>query len=89
MESNHQIQYVKGKHNHIAGSSSGPVVVTYNAPEAALLEKTREEIRALQLAEARCGEMIEYLEGGKVPHGNKLSLQYSRPICNARTITVF
>ncbi len=36
--------------------------------EINLLGKTREEMRTLQLTEARWEERIEYLEGGKVPH---------------------
>ncbi len=46
------------------------MLVTYNALKITLLEKTREEMKALQLAESRLEEMIDYFEGGKVPRRN-------------------
>ncbi len=59
---NYQIQYVKGKCNFVADNLSRPVLITYQRPETTLLGKTKEEMRALQIAETKWGEMIEYLE---------------------------
>ncbi len=66
-EFTYQIQYVKGKYNFVADNLSRPVLITYQRPETTLLGKTKEEMRALQVAEAKWGEMIEYLEGGQIP----------------------
>ncbi len=67
-EFNCKIHYVEGKYNYVTDSLSRPVVVTYHTLEITLLGYTREEMRTLQLAEAKWKEIIEYLEEGKVPH---------------------
>ncbi len=58
-EFNDQIQHVKGKYNYVADSLSRPVLITSQRPETTLLGKTKEEMKALQVAEAKWGEMIE------------------------------
>ena len=69
-EYNFNIQYVKGKFNHVADNLSRPVLVTYPNQQNLMLGKTPEEMRNLQLAEARWADMIDYLEGGPVPRRN-------------------
>ncbi len=66
-EFTYQIQYVKGKYNFVTVNLSRPVLITYQIPETTLLGKTKEEMRALQVAKAKWGEIIEYLEGGQIP----------------------
>ncbi len=50
-EYQYNIQFVKGKHNHVTDSLSRPVLVIQHPPEAFWLGKSREEIRALQMEE--------------------------------------
>ncbi len=66
-EYQYNIQFVKGKHNHVADSLSRPVLVIQHPPEAFRQGKSREEIRALQMEEDKWKEMIQYIEGGKIP----------------------
>ncbi len=82
-EFNNQIRYVKGKLNYVADSLSRPVLITYHRPEATILGKNREEMRALQVAEAKWGEITEYLEGGNINKKN-LSPQCHPSICIVR-----
>ena len=66
-EYNYEIQYIKGKYNYVADQLSRPVRIVTRAPESTFLDNTKEEFKLLQREEVKWRELIEYLEGGKVP----------------------
>lgn len=63
----YNIQYNKGKHNLVEDSLSRPILVIHRPPESTWLGKGEVEMRRLQMEEERWREMVEYLEGDKVP----------------------
>ncbi len=60
--------YDQGKDNHVADNLSRPVRVIQRSQDPIWLGKTKEEMRTLQLEEDKWKEMIEYLEGGRIPY---------------------
>ncbi len=63
----HKIEYKPGKRNVVADQLSRPVRVIQGSEDGEWLGKSREEIKVMQRAEARWREMVDYLEGGRVP----------------------
>jgi len=66
-EYNYEIQYVKGKYNYVADQLSRPVRVIQRSPDVTWLGSTKEEFRDYQREEIKWRELVEYLEGGRVP----------------------
>ena len=67
-EYNYNIQYVKGKNNVVADKLSRPVrIVRVENEQDKFLGKTLEEIKRAQREDRNWGELIHYLEEGKIP----------------------
>ncbi len=62
-----RVEYKRGKNNVVADQLSRPVRVIHGSEDGTWLGKSREEIQALQRKEPRWREMVEFLEGGRVP----------------------
>ncbi len=67
-EYQYTIRYIKGKNNVVAESLSRPILVIQPSSEAVWLGKSREEIRTIQREEERWKDLMDYLEGVKVPN---------------------
>ncbi len=63
----YKIEYKAGKRNVVADQLSRPVRVKQGCEDGEWLGKSKEEIKAMQRAEARWREMAAFLEGGKIP----------------------
>ncbi len=62
------MEYKQGRNNVVADQLSRPVRVIQGSEDGTWLEKSSEEIQALQREEPRWREMVEYLEeGGRIP----------------------
>ncbi len=62
-----KIEYKMGKKNIVADQLSRPVRLIQGDNCGNWLGKTKEEIKEMQRAEPRWREMVEYLEGGRIP----------------------
>ncbi len=67
-EYQYTIRYIKGKKNVVAESLPRPILVIQPSSEAMWLGKSREEIKTLQREKERWKDLMDYLEGGKVPN---------------------
>ncbi len=63
----YKTEYKSGKRNVVADQPSRPVRVIQGSEDGEWLGKSKEEMKVMQRAEARWREMVDYLEGGRVP----------------------
>ncbi|MEL6803794.1 MAG: DDE-type integrase/transposase/recombinase, partial [Bacteroidota bacterium] len=61
------IHYTPGKENHVADQLSRPVRMIVHREEEKYLGLTREQFRDRQRAEPRWDDLINYIEGGRLP----------------------
>ncbi len=61
------MEYKQGKNNVVADQLSRPVRVIQGSEDDAWLGKSRDEIQELQRKEPRWREMVDNLEGGRIP----------------------
>ena len=62
-----KVEYRLGKHNVVADQLSRPVRAVFHQNREEYLGFSKEEFRQKQLGEPRWAELIEYLEGGRLP----------------------
>ncbi len=62
-----KIEYKMGKKNVVADQLSRPVRVIQRKNDENPLRKSKEELNEMQRVECRWREMIEYLQGGRIP----------------------
>ncbi len=62
-----RLEYKTGKNNVVADQLSIPVRVIQGSEDGTWLGKSKNEIQELQREEPRQREMVEYLEGGRIP----------------------
>ncbi len=63
----HKIEYKLGKKNVVADQLSRPVRLVQGDHSGSWLGKGKEEIKEMQRVEPRRGDMVDYLEGGRIP----------------------
>ncbi len=63
----YKIDYKSGKRNMVADQMSRPVRVIQGSDDGECLAKSREEMKEMQGAEPKWREMVDYLEGGRIP----------------------
>ncbi len=56
-----------GKNNVVADQLSRPVRIIQGSDDGTGLGKSKDEIKEVQRGESRWREMVEYLEGGRIP----------------------
>ncbi len=61
------VEYKMGKNNVVVDQLSRPVRVIQGSEDGTWLGKSRDEIQELQREEPRWREMVNYLEGGRIP----------------------
>lgn len=66
-EYSYNVQYVKGKDNCVADHLSRPVRIVVRPPEASWLGLNQEQFKERQREEPVWRELVEYLEGSKIP----------------------
>ncbi len=66
-EYNYEIEYLKGKDNFVADHLSRPVRIIVRPPETSWLGLVKQELMSKQREEAVWGELITYLQGGRIP----------------------
>ncbi len=59
-----------GKNNVVADQLSRPVRIIQKSEGGTCLGKSRDEIQEMQRGEPKWREMINYLEGGRIPRSN-------------------
>ncbi len=62
-----RVEYKQGKNNVKADQLRRPVRVMQGSEDGTCLWKSRDEIQGLQREEPRWREMVEFLEGGRIP----------------------
>ncbi len=62
-----KVEYKLVKNNVVADQLSRPVKVIQGIEDGTWLGKSRDEIQEMQRGEPRWKEMINYLEGGRIP----------------------
>ncbi len=62
-----KVEYKMGKNNVMADQLSRPVRVIPGSEDGTWLGKSRDEIQEMQREEPRWREMVNYLEGGRIP----------------------
>ncbi len=62
-----RVEYKMGKNNIVAVQLSRPVRVIHGSEDGTWLGKSRDEVQGLQREEPRWREIINYLEGGRIP----------------------
>ncbi len=75
----YKVEYKSGKRNVVADQLSRPARVIQGSEDGEWLGKSIEEMKVMQRAEARRREMVDYLEGGRIPGSNyKLAISFRR-----------
>ncbi len=62
-----RVEYKQGKNDVVADQFSRPVRVIQGSEDGTWLGKSRDEIQELQREEPRRRDMVDYLEGGRIP----------------------
>ncbi len=62
-----KVEYKMGKNNVVADQLSKPIRVIQGSEDGTWLGKSRDEIQEMQRGEPRWREMVNYLEGGRIP----------------------
>ncbi len=62
-----RVEYKMGKNNVVTDQLSRPVRVIQGSEDGTWLGKSRDEIQKLQREEPKWREMVDYLEGGRIP----------------------
>ncbi len=62
-----KVEYKMGKNNVVADQLSRPVRVIQGSEDGTWLRKSRDEIQEMQRGGPRWREMVNYLEGGRIP----------------------
>ncbi len=68
----YKIEYKMGKKNVVADQLSRPVRLVQGEYDESWLGKSKEDIKGMQRAEPRWREMIEFIEGGRIPRSKYL-----------------
>ncbi len=63
----YKVEFKQGKKNVVADQLSRPVRIIREEETLGWLGRSKEEIRGMQRAEPRWQEIVEFLEGGKIP----------------------
>ncbi len=66
-EYNYEVKSLKGKYNFVADHLSRPVRIIERPPEVSWLGLDKPEFVSEQREEAVWGELITYLQGGRIP----------------------
>ncbi len=66
-EYNYEIKYLKGKDNFLADHLSRPVRIIVRPPKISWLGLDKPEFMSKQREETVWGEVITYLQGGRIP----------------------
>ncbi len=62
-----KVEYKMGKNNVVADQLSRPIRVIQGSEDETWFGKSRDEIQEMQRGEPRWREMVNYLEGGRIP----------------------